>query len=235
MQNTRTKWLRAAQRGARPAWFHLSRHDDPDPADPKDPAPKDPTKPADPKDPDPNDPDPEGADKLGDAGQKALAAMKAERAAAKKEAADAKKEAAAAQKRVAEYEDRDKSELEKATERAEKAETRAKAATARAVKAEITARAGAFVDPTDTEQLGDLTRYANENGEIDTTAIEADLKALLARKPHLGKPAEEEKKPGPKPDPGQGPRLPEPPSNFQSASHEEYVAELAKYGLSPRR
>lgn len=228
MQNTRQSWLDAAH-GA--DWFQLNRHDEPEPADPPEPD----------GDPDPSgdpepEPEPEGADKLGDAGKKALERMKAERAAAKKEAAEAKKAAAEALRKVQEFEDRDKSELDKATEKAEKAEARAKAATDRAVKAEVKALAKEFADPTDTEMLGDLSRYVDDDGAIDTEAIEADLADLLERKPHLRRPAAEpEKRRQPKPDPSQGPRPPEPPSDFRTASRDEYEAALAKYGVSPRR
>ena len=221
MQNTRYSWLDAAH-GA--AWFRLTRHDDPEPTEPQEPD-------GDPEpgeDPEPGS-EPEGADKLGDAGKKALDRMKAERAAAKKEAADAKRAAAEAQRKVQEYEDRDKSDLDKATDRADKAEARAKAATARAVKAEVKALATDFADPTDTEMLGDLSRYVDDDGEIDTEAIESDLTALLERKPHLRKAAvEPEKKKAPKPDPGQGARPTEPPTDFRTASREDLEAELAK-------
>lgn len=221
MQNTRNSWLDAAHGTD---WFRLTRHDDPEPTDPQEPG-GDPD-PAD--DPEPGD-EPEGADKLGDAGKKALDRMKAERAAAKREAAEAKRAAAEAQRKVQEFEDRDKSDLDKATDRAEKAEARAKAATARAVKAEVKALATEFADPTDTEMLGDLSRYVDDSGEIDTEAIESDLAALLDRKPHLRKPAvEPERKKQPKPDPGQGARPEEPPTDFRTADRAELEAELAK-------
>ncbi|MFJ2174338.1 hypothetical protein ACIOHE_15670 [Streptomyces sp. NPDC087851] len=237
MQSTRTAWLPAAH-GTPPAWFRLGRHDDPAP---KTPEPADPAGP-EPKDPEPkdsaDDPDPEGADQLGDAGKRALAAMKAEKAQAKKDAAEARKTAADALARVQEFEDRDKSELDKATAKADKAEARAAVATSRAVKAEVKVLAADFIDPTDAEQIGDLSRYVDSDGEIDTDAIASDLAALLERKPHLRKqPAapKDEKQKTPKPDPGQGPRPPEPPADFRTASPEEYRAALAKYGVTPRR
>lgn len=224
MQKMRNRWLSAAQ-GA--DWFQLTRHDDPDPADPEAVDPPEPE--ADPA-PDP-DVDPEGADKLGDAGKKALDAMKAQRAEAKKTAVAEKKRADELARKVAEFEDRDKSELDKATDKAEKAEARAQAATGRAVKAEVKALAFDFADPTDAEMLGDLSRFVDDSGEIDTDAIEADLADLLSRKPHLRKPnAEPEKKRAPKPDPGQGPRPPEPAADFLSADRTEVDAELARIG-----
>ncbi|MEV5138435.1 hypothetical protein AB0K71_05755 [Streptomyces syringium] len=228
MQNTRNRWLPAAH-GA--DWFQLTRHDDPDPTEP-DPAAPDDQDPEDGADP---DPDPEGADQLGDAGKKALDRMKAEKAAAKKEAAAAKKTAAEAQRRIAEFEDRDKTDLDKATAKAEKAEALARAATERAVKAEVKAMASdQFADPTDTALLGDLSRYVDDDGEIDTDAIETDLAALLERKPHLRKATPEPKKRAPRPDPGQGSRPDDPPTDFRTAGREDLQAELAKVAPSFR-
>lgn len=220
MSTIRNRWLPAAQ-GA--DWFQLTRHDDPEPADPE-PAPE----PAD--DPDPeSEPDPEGADKLGDAGKKALEAMKADRAAAKKTAAAERKRADELARKVAEFEDRDKSELDKATSKAERLEAAAKAATARAVKAEVRAAAAEFADPEDAAAFLDLAAYTSDDGEIDTEAISADLDALLDRKPHLRRAAAEPpKKPSPKPDPGQGSRTPEPPTDFRTADRDAVAAELAK-------
>lgn len=232
MKNTRHGWLSAAQ-GA--DWFRLDRHDDPEP----DPAPEpqpDPEGDPEPADPEP-EPDPEGADKLGDAGKKALDAMKAERAAAKKEAAAAKKAAAEAQRKVQEFEDRDKSELDKATSRAEKATERAEQATKRAVRAEVKAAAKEFADAEDAVAFLDLTSYTGEDGEIDTESIATDLEALLERKPHLRKqeaPKEPVRK-APKPDPGQGARPTAPPTDYRAASKEDFEAELAKHGVRPRR
>lgn len=151
-------------------------------------------------------PDPEGADALGDAGKKALDRMKAERATARKEAAAAKKEAAAALRRIQEFEDRDKTDLERATGRAAEAEKRADTAVNRAVKAEVKAMAAAsFADPTDADLLGDLTRYVDDDGDINTEQIAVDLEELLERKPHLRRAAEAPPK-VPRPDPSQGPR-----------------------------
>lgn len=222
MSTTRTRWLPAAQSG----WFQLDRHDDPDPADPE-PAPE-PTE--DPAEPEP-EPDPEGADKLGDAGKKALEAMKAQRAEAKKTAAAEKKRADELARKVAEFEDRDKSELEKATTQAERLAEQAAKATKRAVLAEVKAAAGEFADPEDAAAFLDLTTYTSDDGEIDTEAISADLNALLDRKPHLRRPATEpSKKPAPKPDPGQGARPTAPPTDFRTADRAEVDTELARIG-----
>ncbi|MFE1358850.1 hypothetical protein [Streptomyces harbinensis] len=153
------------------------------------------------------EPEPEGADQLGDAGKRALDRMKAERDEARRLA----REHAA---RVKEFEDRDKSELERATERATSAEERAAKALASAVAARVEALAGrkvgeraAFADPEDAIGALDLTRYADEQGVIDTDAIETDLADLLGRKPHWAAQAAAPSAPkAPKPDPGQGAR-----------------------------
>ena len=216
----RNRWLSAAQSAD---WFSLSRHDDPEPTDPEPVA--DPT---DDPEPDP-DPEPEGADKLGDAGKKALDRMKAERAEAKRLAAAEKKRADELARKVADFEDRDKSELEKATAKAERLEAAAKAATARAVKAEVRAAAAEFADPEDAVAFLDLAKYTDGDGEIDAEAISADLTDLLERKPHLRRAAAEPpKKPAPKPDPSQGARPTEPPADFRTADRETLEAELAK-------
>jgi len=221
MSTTRTCWLPAAQSAD---WFQLTRHDDPEPVDPE-PAP-DPAD--DPTDPEP-DSDPDGADKLGDEGKRALDRMKADRAAAKKAAAAEKKRADDLARKVAEYEDRDKSELEKATTKAERLEAAAAKATARAVKAEVKAAAAEFADPEDAAAFLDLSSYTSDDGEIDTEAISADLAALLERKPHLRKvTAGEPKRPAPKPDPGQGARPAEPPTDFRTSDRASLDAKLAE-------
>jgi hypothetical protein len=217
----RNRWLPAAQSAD---WFSLTRHDDPEPTDPE-PAPEPEGDPADSE----LEPEPEGADKLGDAGKKALDRMKAERAEAKKAAAAEKKRADELARKVAEFEDRDKSELEKATTKAERLEAAAKAATARAVKAEVRAAASEFADPEDAAAFLDLAKYTSDDGEIDTEAISADLTDLLERKPHLRRAAQTpEKKPAPRPDPSQGARPSEPPADFRKADRAALDAELAQ-------
>lgn len=219
-------------------WFALDRHDGDDPPAP-DPAPdtNPDTDPPGSPDPDPGDPDPEGADQLGDPGKKALATMKAEKAEARREAAEAKRRAAAAEKRVAEFEERDKSELEKATAKAEREAKRAEAATARAVLAEIkTAAKGDFADISDALAFLDPAMYAADDGEIDTDAISADLEALLEKKPHLRKAAAAPEPPkNPRPDPGQGPRQPVPPTDYRTAPRDEVERKLAELGVRLRR
>lgn len=229
MQHTRQSWTAAAQ-GTE--WFRLNRHDDPDPepaaeADPADDAEPDDTE----------EPDPDGADKLGEAGKKALDRMKADKAAARREAAAEKRRNAELARKLAEYEDRDKTELDKVTSKAEKLAEQVKQATARAVKAEVKALASdGFADPTDADLLGDLSRYVDDDGAIDTEAIETDLADLLERKPHLRKQAADPdpKKKTPRPDPSQGPRPQTPPADFRTAERAEVDAELARIGFRRR-
>ncbi|MFJ2515614.1 hypothetical protein ACIPEL_36355 [Streptomyces griseoviridis] len=242
MHTTRTRCLSAAH-GA--DWFQLTRHDDPDPASPPaDPGPADPA--VDPADPDPADPDPadpEGAGQLGDAGKRALDAMKSERNSAKKAAADEKKRADAAERKVREFEDAQKSDLEKAQGEAERATARAVAAIQRAVTAEVRAASGDFADSDDAIAFLDLSAYTDDAGDIDTEQIRTDLAALLDRKPHLRKPAAQSADPQtspaatrPRPDPGQGARPGGVAPDFRTASDEDFRAELAKFapGFRPR-
>ena len=233
-------------------WFNLSRHDE-DPTDPPQPeAPEEPEpvtpeepaeEPAEPEPPEEPEGEPEGADKLGDAGKKALDRMKAEKAAAKKEALAAKRELAALAKKVQDFEDRDKSELEKATAKAERLTEQAAKATARAVTGEIKVHAVTqFADPTDAVDvlMRDPSKYVDDAGEIDTDLIQSDLADLLDRKPHWAiqpEPTPETEpaaKPRPRPDPSQGARPSTPPADFRTASKDEVAAELAKFGYRQR-
>jgi len=234
------------------SWFNLARHDEepaePAPETPEEPEPAEPSNaPADLDEPDgPEEPEaePEGADKLGEAGKKALDRMKAERAAAKKEATEAKRQLAALAKKVQEFEDRDKSELEKVAAKAERLAEQATKATARAVQAEVKSLAvGQFADAGDAVDvlMRDPSKYVDADGEIDTDAIGSDLTDLLERKPHWALPEpvpaaalEARQKPKPRPDPGQGSRGTPPPKDFLDASDDEVAAELSKYGYRKR-
>jgi hypothetical protein len=57
----------------------------------------------------------------------------------------------------------------------------------------------AFADPADAFGELDLDSYVDSNGDIDEAAIEADLQALLERKPHWAKaqPPEGPRRPAP--------------------------------------
>lgn len=128
----------------------------------------------------------DGADALGDAGKKALDAMKAERKTARDEAAAAKRElaefkAAAALK--------DKPAEEQALEAA-KAEARTeanKAANDRILKSELRLAAkGVLADPSDAALYINLSDFTvNENGDVDSDALNEAIAELIERKPHL--------------------------------------------------
>src|SRR5690349_4876017 len=253
-------------------WFDLGRHDD----DPDDPAAADGNADGDEGTDDTADEDDEAQDLLaeaadgdtdddgdedepeglGDAGKRALARMKAERAAAKKEAAAAKKaaaderrKAAALAKRVDEFEDRDRTDLEKAQKAAERATEQAAKATARAVRGEIkVGAAGRFTDPEDAIDVLMLhpDRYVGDDGDVDTDAIETALDELLQRKPHWGVReetaaagdgdgggAKPKAKPKPKPDPGQGSRGAPAAKDFRTASKDEVDTEMKRLGVRP--
>jgi hypothetical protein len=87
---------------------------------------------------------------------------------------------------------------QRAQEEADKANKRAQSLLAGSVRNQIKALAAEkFADPEDPPGFLDVTRYASEDGEIDTDAIRADLDDLLARKPHLGKPDPKPRPPAP--------------------------------------
>lgn len=105
-----------------------------------------------------------------------------------------------------EFEDAQKSETERLTERLAQANEQIAATRKSLVEARVQALAGAqvgeraaFTDPEDAVGQLDLTSYIDESGLIDETAIEADLQALLERKPHWAKaqPPEGPRRPAP--------------------------------------
>jgi hypothetical protein len=195
--------------------FLLDRHDEPDTTDDADQSATD-----------------AGADQLGDAGKQALDRMKAEKKAAAADATAAKKALAEAQAKIAEYADRDKTDTEKLAAKAEAAEKLAATATARAVAAEVRALAAAeFADASDAALLGDLTKYAKADGDVDLDAIKTDLAALLTAKPHLKRTAA---RTGPLPDGSQGRGGNNAPADFRTADKASADAEFAKYGIRPR-
>lgn len=123
---------------------------------------------------------------LGDAGKKALDAMKAERKTARDEAAAAKRElaefkAAAALK--------DKPAEEQALEAA-RAEARAEATTKaneRILRSELRALAtGKLADPTDAALYINLNDFTvDDNGDVDSDALNEAIAELIEKKPHL--------------------------------------------------
>jgi chromosome segregation ATPase len=94
-------------------------------------------------------------------------------------------------KRAKELEDAQKSEQERLTEQLTAAEQRMQQFQQRAVRSEVKALASAeFADPEDAHAFLDLNSYVDDDGDVDTAAIQQDLKDLLDRKPHLAKPAD---------------------------------------------
>lgn len=136
--------------------------------------------------------DPEGADKLGDAGKKALDAMKG-------------KLKAERQKRIAaEAALADNANEDEDTKARQQAESAALAkANARIVKAEVRAvAAGKLADPADALNFIDLDDFeVGEDGDVDQDEIAEAIDDLLRRKPYL---AAQGGTKGPKPDRSQG-------------------------------
>lgn len=150
-------------------------------APPVDPAPTDPA----PSDPPPVDPpaDPDGSDALGDAGKKALDAMKAKWKAAETKAQEAASRADAAEAKAQGTEAEHAQQLEakriqdealsKANERILKAEVRANAASK-------------LADPADALRFIDLSEFeVGSDGEVDSSAIAQAIDDLITSKPYL--------------------------------------------------
>lgn len=103
-----------------------------------------------------------------------------------------------------ELEDAQKSETERLTEQLAAERDRALAATRTAVASKVEALAAqSFADPEDAAGALDLGSYVTESGAIDTERIQADLAALLERKPHWARPADTSPR-SPRPDLTQG-------------------------------
>ncbi len=102
--------------------------------------------------------------------------------------------------------DAEKSESERLNEQLQRANDQVVKTRQRLAKARVQAIAGAssddraaFTDPEDAVGALDLDSYINEDGDIDEAAIEADLQALLERKPHWARvqPPEGPRRPAP--------------------------------------
>jgi len=124
---------------------------------------------------------------LGEAGQKALDAMKAERKAAREESRALKAEL---EKFKSEAALKDKPAEEQALEAA-RAEARAEAngkANDRILRSELKAAAtGKMADPTDAALYLDLSTFdVSDDGDVDSDALAEAIADLIARKPHLG-------------------------------------------------
>lgn len=102
--------------------------------------------------------------------------------------------------------DSEKSESERLNDQLERAQEQIAATRKRLVTARVQAIAGAsvedraaFADPEDAVGALDLGSYIDSDGDIDEAAIEADLQALLERKPHWARvqPPEGPRRPAP--------------------------------------
>lgn len=96
--------------------------------------------------------------------------------------------------------DAEKSDTERLADQLAAANERIDKTRKRLVKSEVQALAGAsFADPEDAVGALDLDSYIDGDGDIDEAAIEADLQALLERKPHWAKslPQEGPRRPAP--------------------------------------
>lgn len=134
--------------------------------------------PADPEDP-PTDPEPPATDdeELGDAGKKALDAWKA-----RAKAAEAARKAVESELAKSKADDRARDEAREAA---------TKVANERAQRAELKAAAkGRLVDPSEALLNIDPTQFAvDENGDIDSDALNQAITALLEKKPYLAAPS----------------------------------------------
>lgn len=137
-------------------------------------------------DPDPVDEQPEGADELGDAGKRALDAMKA-----KWQTERDRRKAAEAKLTTPEDVKKDDVDPVKLREQA-RAEARAEVLKERALDKIEAKAAKLFADPEDARALlaGQIDDFIDD-GKLDADAIEDALESLLKKKPHLAARAEQ--------------------------------------------
>ena len=135
----------------------------------------------------PAETDPAGAEALGDAGKRALDAMKAERNEAKQAAAAIKAEFEALQAKIAGKETEHAAQVEAQRLRDEARTEADKVANQRILKAEIRAvAAGKLTDPADALRYLDLSTFdVKDDGETDSAAIAKAIDDLIKNKPYL--------------------------------------------------
>lgn len=116
-----------------------------------------------------NDDAPEGADKLGDAGKKALDAMKEQRNAERDKA-----------KSLA-------TQLEQAQQSSTANETRVQSLSEQVIKANVLASAkGALTNPEDAFAFLDLSQFeVGDDGSVDGSAIDQAISGLVEQRPYL--------------------------------------------------
>lgn len=96
--------------------------------------------------------------------------------------------------------DSEKSESERLNDQLAAAQEQISKTRQRLAKSRVQALAGSsFADPEDAVGALDLDSYIDSDGDIDEAAVEADLQALLERKPHWAKtqPQEGPRRPAP--------------------------------------
>lgn len=143
---------------------------------------------------------------------------------ARSEAKNLRERLKAAEPQLAEYNrlvEASKSELDRAQEAAQTNAQRAQVLLDRTVNAEIRALASGFADPEDAATFLSGKQYADDDGNVDTAAIKADLSDLLSRKPHLAASEGGTGRRAPRPDHSQasganGPTAASPASQFAS-------------------
>lgn len=125
----------------------------------------------------------EGEAALGDAGKKALDAMKAERKAAREEAAALKADRDALQAKL----DGKEAEFTAAQEKAATEKAALAKANDRILKSEVKAAAkGVLADPQDAYKFLDLDSFeVDDDGNVDEDAIASALADLVQKKPYL--------------------------------------------------
>lgn len=152
-------------------------------------------------------PDPAGADQLGDAGKKALDAMKEREKAARAAAREAQAEVERLRSEMAAANQTAEERAREEARREARAEADARA-NERILKAEIRAAATAkLTDPADALRFLDLSQFdVSNDGDVDAALITEAINDLLAARPYLGRQAAQPDRPTLRPDPAQGAR-----------------------------
>lgn len=125
----------------------------------------------------------EGQEALGDPGKKALDTMKGERNAARDEAKALKARLDALEAQAAGREAEHAAEIERQRVKDEALS----AANQRILRSELKAAAtGKLADPADAALFINLAEFTvSDDGDVDSTALDAAISDLIARKPHL--------------------------------------------------
>ncbi|MGW4223031.1 hypothetical protein ACWEG1_06190 [Streptomyces bauhiniae] len=115
--------------------------------------------------------------------------------------------------------DAEKSDADRLTDQLTRAQEQITATRQRLVRTQVQALAmSGFADPEDAVGALDLDSYIDSDGDIDEAAINADLEALLERKPHWAKTAQ----------PLEGPRRPAPDRTQASGANKQRTPDPAE-------